>query len=157
MGLGGRLAALSAVLTRGLDGRGPAPSLRGTAGIWRRLCSRQEPRKGSLQVFLGGAFLVHLRVPPPPTPGGVGKSSASGGVGSGDSAPIAPGILPQPSAPLRPRCPPHLHLHSRSRQGTGLPYRARLPPPARSAPELPRARLDLQPGSLLSRTRETSG
>lgn len=83
MGLGGRLAALSAVLTRGLDGRGPAPSLRGTAGIWRRLCSRQEPRKGSLQVFLGGAFLVHLRVPPPHPRGELGKVLPAAGLARG--------------------------------------------------------------------------
>lgn len=135
MGLQGRLAELSAMLTRDVKGRGPAPSLRGTPGTWRRLFSRPEPRKGSLQVFLGGAFLVHMRVPP----GELGKVLPEVGLAQGTLRHSLQESYPNTQRSLLPRCPPHLQLPSRSPQGTGTLSRW-------AAPELPRARLDLLPG-----------
>lgn len=115
--LQGRLAALSAVLTRGVDGRALAPSLRGTAGTWRQLWSRQGPRKGSLQVCLGGAFPVQLRV----SPGSWEKFSQWRGWLMGLRATCTRNLTPNLSAataPPPPLSPPPPSLSSQQGPGT---------------------------------------
>lgn len=153
--LQGRLAALSAVLTRGVDGRAPAPSLRGTAGIWCQLWSRQGPRKGSLQVC------PWRRSPSPAAglPGELGKVLPAAGLAHGTPRHLHQESYPKPQRrhcyPPPPRSA-HLHPHSRlvsSWQGPGtLSLSASIARRVSRAPDWTCSQVNL-----LSRTREMSG